>query len=322
MTQPPRKKLLRLLILATNDCSYSDVVNFKMTVETALGKIEVPRIVSSVTLGGRQSKVVVTDYAFGNSKALYSTAQILFGGRIGSRDVLFLYGDSLQEHEASIAFSGKPRVQTHSSAVSFTASTSSSNQTTISFLSGIEGLVTVYDSDEQLVLYSDKDTAATFWSPMIAPETSAFTDPDFPNFWQFGTNSSILVGGPYLVRNASISGNELALQGDLETGVRLIVIAPDNIKRITWNGDPVTADLTSDVIVEPSSYFAGQLFLKSSLVPIAVPSLTNWKFADSLPEISPDFSDASWTVANHTTTNIPYKPYYGDKVLYGCDYGL
>jgi hypothetical protein len=28
-------------------------------------------------------------------------------------------------------------------------------------------------------------------------------------------------------------------------------------------------------------------------------------------------------VANHTTTKIPFRPYYGDgRVLYGCDYGL
>jgi hypothetical protein len=40
-----------------------------------------------------------------------------------------------------------------------------------------------------------------------------------------------------------------------------------------------------------------------------------------LPEIRSGFSDANWTPANHTTTKIPFKPYYGDgRVLYGCDY--
>jgi hypothetical protein len=42
-----------------------------------------------------------------------------------------------------------------------------------------------------------------------------------------------------------------------------------------------------------------------------------------LPEIQSSFNDDSWTIANHTTTNIPLKPYYGDgRILYGCDYGF
>ena len=53
-----------------------------------------------------------------------------------------------------------------------------------------------------------------------------------------------------------------------------------------------------------------------------LPEIGDWKFADSLPEIRPGFSDALWTIASHTTTNCPRKPYYGDgRVLYGCDYG-
>lgn len=287
-----------------------------MNVTTSSGMIQIPRVVSAITLAGRQSKVIVTDYTFGSSKVLYATAQVLYAGCIGNRDVLFLYGDPNQEHEAALAFKGTPRIQAQGSCIH---SSTSNDITTVSFLAGIEGLVTVWDSDEQLVLYSDTATAGTFWSPEIPASGGG----DFASYWQFGTNTSILVGGPYLVRNATILGTTLALQGDLYEGVRLIVVAPDTVRMVTWNGVPVSADANAAAVVTSIGGFSAQIFPSSLVVGISPPQLTDWRYADSLPEIRNFFSDANWTVANHTTTNIPFKPYYGDgRVLYGCDYAL
>lgn len=293
------------------------IVDFKLNVTTSKGALLLPQVATSITLGGRESKVIATDYAFGSSKVLYTTAQVLFAGQIGGRDVLYLYGNSTQEHEVSLVFAGTPRIQAKSSSTKFT--TTSDNETIVTFLAGIEGLVTVYDSDEQLVLYSDKDTAATFWAPVI-PSTETT---EFPHYWQLGTNASILVGGPYLVRNATITGSHLALTGDLKTGVRLFVFGPPNISLVTWNGDPASPDLALTANTSSQGVFVGSLETRSSASSLSLPKLEGWKFADSLPEITSNFSDAEWITANHTTTNIPYKPYYGDgRILYGCDYGL
>lgn len=292
------------------------VTNFKMNVTTSQGALLLPQIASAITLGGRESKVIPSDYSFGTSKVLYTTAQVLFAGEIGGRDVLYLYGNSTQEHETSLVLAGTPRIQTKISTINFT--TSINNETIITFLAGIEGLVTVYDSDKQLVLYSDKDTAASFWSPVISS-----TDATFPHYWQLGTNTSILVGGPYLVRNASIAGSHLALTGDLKTGVRLFVFGPANISLVTWNGNPVSADAALTANTSSQGVFVGSLKTRSSASSLHPPKLENWKYADSLPEIAANYSDTEWTTANHTTTNIPFKPYYGDgRILYGCDYGL
>lgn len=287
-----------------------------MNVSTSISTLQIPQVVSFLTLNGRQSKVIVTDYAFGTSRLLYSTAQIFFAGKIGNRDVLFLFGDSNQEHEASLSLKGTPRPQIQSANIAFTQS--GVDHTIISFLAGIQGLITIWDSDEQLVLFSDTSTAGTFWSPVIA------TDPGstFGNYWQVGTNASILVGGPYLVRGASINGSELRLRGDLKDDVRLTVIAPGSIRSITWNGISVAPDVSAGPEITFCGRFTGQLRTKQQ-VTIPVPTLGSWKFADSLPEINKDFSDKNWTVANHTSTNIPFKPYYtSGKVLYGCDYQL
>ena len=288
--------------------------NFKLNVTTSTGSFQIPRVASAITLSGRQSKVVVTEYSFGSSKLLYSTAQVLYAGIIGNRDVLFLYGDPSQEHETALHLTGVPRLQAQSASVSYT---SINGVSTITFLSGIQGLVTVWDSSEQLVLYSDTTTAGTFWSPEIPTNPSD----QFANYWQYGTNTSVLIGGPYFVRNATISGSTLAIRGDLYENVRLIVIAPDTVNAVTWNGIPVSADFAAAAAITQQGGFSAQISPSVSVTGIVAPQLTNWKYANSLPEIKSDFSDTKWTVANRTETNIPFKPYYGDgRVLYGCDY--
>ncbi|KAL4259131.1 glycosyl hydrolase 35 family protein [Pleurotus pulmonarius] len=305
-------------ILRQADATSTAVTSFKLNVSTSAGNIQIPNVASAITLGGRQSKVVVTDYAFGSSRLLYSTAQIFFAGAIDGRDVLFLFGDSTQEHELDLTLAGTPRgLRPQSNAVRFANSSPSSSRTTVSFLPGIEGLITVWDSDQQLILFSDTPTAATFWAPTIAGKAS---DP-LKNFWQIGTNSTILVGGPHLVRTASISGSRLDLKGDLSESVRLSVIAPSNVRSITWNGERVEADVQTSSQLSFRGGFVSSL--KATTTGIKIPKLENWKFSDSLPEIQTGFSDQKWAVANHTSTNIPFKPYYGDgRILYGCDYGF
>ena len=304
---------------------FSAITTFKLDVTTQNGPLQIPIVAPVITLDGRESKVVVTDYTFGcSSKLLYSTAQIFYASTIDKRDILFLHGDISQDHEAALFLAGTPNkiLNTQSSLVKFTTSNSSlaSGITIVSFLSGIDGLVTVWDSDRQLVLYADSKTAATFWSPVIAGQSN---DP-LANYWGLGTNQSILVGGPYLVRDARLSGSTLALRGDLKTDVRLTVIAPRNVRSITWNGEPVSGDFSVASSLTSIGGFVGHLQTRQSLTSgVKLPKLTGWKFQDSLPEIQESFNDDTWAVANHTTTNIPFKPHYGDgRILYGCDYGL
>ena len=148
---------------------------------------------------------------------------------------------------------------------------------------------------------------------------------ELANFWQFGSNSTVLVGGPHLVRNATVSrdGATLALRGDLNTTspTLLTVIAPSTVSKVTWNGNVVESE--AHVTNTGNGIFVGTIQAASSLNRVTLPELKSWKFKDSLPEIQGTFSDAEWIVANHTTTNIPDKPLFGDgRVLYSCDYGL
>lgn len=257
----------------------------------------------------------MTDYTFGaSSSVLFSTASIFFAGTIGGRDILFLFGDADQSHEAAIKLTGSgARVQ--SSTVKFTSG--KAGTTLVSVVAGTKGLVTVWDSDKQLVLFADPVTAASFWAPAIPAKTMS-TVKGLETFFQFGTNETVLVGGPNLVRNASISGSTLALRGDLNQSVMLTVIAPSTVRKVTWNGATVDTMKSATNGAGALGFLTASLTKKTSLQSVKLPSLTGWRFKDSLPEIQNASSDANWIVADHTTTNITEKPLFGDgRILFG-----
>ncbi len=98
-----------MCLAKTSQHRVSDTTSFRLTITTPSGNLTIPQVATNITLGGRQSKVIVSSYTFGKSSSLqYSTAQIFYSGVIDGRDVLFLYGDSSQEHEASLVPSGTP----------------------------------------------------------------------------------------------------------------------------------------------------------------------------------------------------------------------
>ncbi|KAJ7681674.1 glycoside hydrolase family 35 protein, partial [Mycena rosella] len=307
-------------IVRQNDSTSTAVVDFKLRVDTLAGALELPLAARPITLGGRQSKTIVTDYSFGRSLLTYSTAAVLFAGVIDGRDVLFLHGLAAQAHEAALHLTGTPNPWARAALPHVLRSAAGRIGTVVTFLPGAAGgLVTVYDSDTQLVLFADSRTAATFWAPALAGAPGDA----FRSFWGVGTREAVLVGGPYLVRGAMLDGTRLALTGDLREEVRLTVIAPRGVRSVTWNGmDVGGADLARAAIA--TGVFDFELAPRVALAGVRVPALEGWRYRDSLPEVAgAGFDDATWKVVDRTETNVPEKMWYGDgRVLYGCDYGF
>ena len=318
--------------------SRSADISYTLTVPSSRGPLALPQSFSALEIHGRQSKLYVVDYTFGAHGILHhSTAAVFVATTIGSRDVLFLTGDTDQSHEAVLILSGLGGKRAEDAHVLYTNAQDGATLVTVR-AGRASGVTTLWDSDEQLVLFADPVTAATFWAPVIHAPT-ANTVPGLETFWQFGTNTSVLVGGPWLVRNATIDegGERLALWGDLNASVPLTVVAPPNVTRLTWNGARV------EVHGDGRGVLAGRLEMSEGVEAVRVPQLEGWKFKDSLPEIGMDFDDGDWVVADHTSTNITRGMLYGDgRVLYGelvhafavqyangsgprrvgCDYGL
>ncbi|KAF7299571.1 BetaGal-dom2 domain-containing protein [Mycena chlorophos] len=314
-------------IARQNDSSSTGTASFSLHIPilSVQGSLTIPLAISSLVLGGREAKTIVTDYAFGtraDSLLAYSTARIFFAGTMGERDVLLLHGRADQAHEFAMHMTGVPNPWFTQHETAFTTlDTGSELGTVVSVLPGTaDGLVTVHDSDTQLVLFADSEAAATFWAPTISNRASA----PFENFWGIGTNQSVLVGGPYLVRSASLQddGTTLALTGDLSEEVRLTLIVPPSVQSVSWNGISLGAPDSLHSNYSVKTYLVPT---RLSLSAVSVPELSGWRFADSLPEVTlgADFDDSKWVLADHTETNIPEKPWYGDgRVLYGCDYGF
>ena len=195
-----------------------------------------PQTFSALEIHGRQSMVYITDYNFGARGIVHHTTTAIFvAAMIGARDVLFLTGDTDTSHEVSIVLNGENGARSHDPFVRYT--NASEGATVVTVHKGREaGVVALWDSDEQLVLFADPVTAGTFWAPAVRAHTRDMVR-GFETFWQFGTNTTVLVGGPNLVRNATIEGATLALRGDLNANasdIALTVIGPPSVRAVSW----------------------------------------------------------------------------------------
>jgi len=161
-----------------------------------------------------------------------------------------------------------------------------------------------------VVLFAETVTAGTFWQPTVVRNATA----PFAAYYGIGTNETALVTGPYLVRNASISGETLYLWGDLNKTTTMFVSSDARVKNVYFNGKFYSTVKT------PFGFLQAKMMAP---VPVAVPKLAPWKTADSLPEVYAEFDDSKWTSANHTTTNNPTANLFGGPwFLFSADYGF
>ncbi|KAG8771233.1 hypothetical protein FRC12_003781 [Ceratobasidium sp. 428] len=281
-------------------------VDFTLDVKTATGGVTLPELV----LNGRESKILVTEYPFGNGILRYTTAEVATWLTLDGEDHIVLYASNQTTHTALPTTSRtKPTITGASSPI--TASLSNG----LVAISGIapSGLVRVAVGRTSVWLADKNWLAPRIWQPRVSGTTGNGIYDLSPR------TGSILVFGPYLVRSATINGSILAIVGDLKSGMatKLEVLAPASIKSITWNGKSVkvsktaTGTLKGNVIVE-------------DLTP-KLPTLKSlqWRCIDSLPEISLGFDDSTWVTADKTTTARParFQPLGGKIMLYADEYG-
>ena len=184
-----------------------------------------------------------------------------------------------------------------------------SGSTSISAKSGSNGTVIITGEPTGLsavsfgktvVLVAPKETALSFWNVHLPSTSATIYDraPDVP---------SVLVLGPYLVRNASLAdnGSVLVLQGDLNATTTLQVFAPASVRRVTWNGANVK------VTKSPLGALTGTLTLTAKAPELPDLKTAEWSCTNALPEVQDGFDDTAWVVANKTSTARPYQPFAG-----------
>ena len=242
---------------------------------------------------------MVTDYAVGNETLLYSTGEVLTYG-IFDQPVVVLYLKEGQTGE--FAFKSQKNITFKSYGADSGFATASGNSSSyVSFkYKQANGATVVQLSNGVLAYLLDVPTAWTFFAPPTTADPNVTPD------------NHIFVVGPYLVRTASVLDDTVSIVGDNANATTIEVYAGKNVAKISWNGQEL----------ETSKTTYGSLTAKISGTQdrnIELPALTDFKAADSAPEIAPTFDDSNWVVADKNTTLNKVKP-LTLPVLYSSDY--
>lgn len=285
----------RFYLLEQNDTRSRTVTDFSLTVNTSAGEITIP----SLQLNGRQARWVVTDYALGEETLLYSTGEVLTYGTF-DRPVLVLYLKEGQTGE--LAFKSQKNVTFDSYGADSGFAKASSNSTTYTSFKykQAKGATVVQFSNGVLAYLLDVPTAWTFFAPPTTANPNVTPD------------QHLFVIGPYLVRTASISGDTVSITGDNANATTIEVYAGKDVAKVAWNGKELATSRTSYGSLTADITGAQDR-------EIGLPALTNFKAANSAPEISPSYDDSNWVVANKNTTLNKVKP-LTLPVLYSSDY--
>ncbi|KAG8685784.1 hypothetical protein FRC08_012917 [Ceratobasidium sp. 394] len=263
-----------------------------------------------MALDGRESKIVVTEYPFGGSSVLrYTTAEVATWATFDGADHIVLYAKN-QAIEAVI-----PTDATSATSSASTISARMANGAAIITGTAPASGLAVVKFGKVAVWIADKTwLAPRIWAPRVGRGTSGNGQYDLSP-----RTDAVLVFGPYLVRKATVAGSTVALVGDLksDTTTEIEVLAPSSVQSVTWNGRDVQVSKTAVGTLKGT-------VAVDNLAP-KLPSLKTleWRCIDSLPEVSPEFDDSKWTVANKTSTNRPrdMRSWDGQWILYGDEYG-
>jgi len=259
---------------------------------------------TSITLDGRDSRLLTANYDFAGQHLVYSTSELDTQASIGGRSVALFYDPAGTDGETVLQYASQPTVKVLSGTAGGSGGSSpqagtvqttwdaTADQLRLDYTLGglAEVAVTGGGRPPLLLLLADTAAAEEFW-----PESTSA--------------GPALVEGGYLVRTAVTHGGTLALSGDTAVAGPLTVWAPAGVTSVTWNGQPVAAGTGSDGSLQGSV---------GGPAAVTLPTLTDWKFSSETPEAQPGFDDSSWTLADHPVSNAssPSTP-----VLYASDYG-
>ena len=248
---------------------------------------------TAIEIAGRDAKLLLADFDFKAAHLVYSTSELMTEADTGDKDNVVLYAQTGQVGETVLRYSSQPTVNVLAGQVNWSFNSATGDLRLNYTHNGLGRVQITGPAGSLSMLLADYPTTATFWERDVG-------------------NQQVLVAGPYLLRNATISDDTIELVGDLSESTTLEVFAPASVHRLTWNGSIVDAKQTAYGTL--TAHLPGPR-------PVHVPELTDWKFKFESFERNTGFDDSSWTVADHLTTNNPTSP--GSlPVLYEDDYGF
>jgi hypothetical protein len=266
--------------------------SYTLNLPTSAGKITIPQLGGSLTLGRRDSKIHVTDYPVGDYTLLYSTAEIFTWKKFEDKTVLVVYGGPNEQHELAIKSSAK----NWTADSGLTVASKKCNVVVNWQTTSNRRILQVGDLQVYIL---DRNSAYNYWVPEIS------------------STSSVIVNGGYLIRSASVSGNTLNLRGDFNGTSTVEIIGVPKAVSILKVNDAVSVYTKN----AQGNWESAIPYVKPAL---SVPDLSklDWKYIDSLPEIKAGYDDSKWVTADHKTTNNTVQPLRTPTSLFSSDYGF
>ena len=249
---------------------------------------------TSITLQGRDARMLLTNFAFDGQQLQYSTSELMTHADLGNSALALLYGPAGTDGETVLRYSSQPTVKVVQGNVQ-SSWDPTRGDLRLDYTHGGLAEVQVSGGGRPALelLIAEKDIAEDFW-----PESTSA--------------GPALVQGAYLVRTARAQGRTLELTGDTSSSGPITVWAPAGIRSLTWNGQAVRTTR------QPDGSLAGTLRGPTA---VNLPRLSGWRFRFETPEAQPFYDDSSWTLADHPTTTNPTPP-VTTPVLYADDYGF
>jgi Glycosyl hydrolases family 35/Beta-galactosidase jelly roll domain/Beta-galactosidase, domain 2/Beta-galactosidase, domain 3 len=305
-------------IVRHGDSTASTIATFNLNIEPINGQqITIPKD-GKISIVGRDAIIIPVNVALGGSGLVmnYSTSDVSFSSTVGNTDVAILHGQAGYQYEFALSGSG---------------------------------LGTITASDQSIKIQQDSNSATIQWTPasqkafsVTVPAANGkklmirLTDVDYAHAFQFPStasntadavlgqgNNRVVVNGAYHVANATLSGDgsTLALVGQLNgtSTSQLDVIAPEDVKQVTFNGAQPSSSSANDGSLQATFNGASQDALSYE-----APSLSGWKYQDSLPEIKSGYvPDSNWVKADLTKTpNAWFGEATTPTVLFADAYGF
>lgn len=244
---------------------------------------------TAITIDGRESRMLVADYALGATHMVYSTSELMTDATIADRDIAILYGRRGTDGETLLAFAAKPEVTVLSGAVE---QHWGKGGLRLDYKHGGLARVLIEGGKRPLLLLiGDTQTTERVWR-------------------QETDRGPVLMLGGHLLRTAHADGDTLALTGDGGADPKAEVFT--SASRITWNGRALAATPTAS---------GSRAMTLPVPQPASLPALDHWTKRAGAPESARAFDDSRWRVADLTKTSSFTKP--GTlPVLFADDYGF
>ncbi|KAI0481363.1 glycoside hydrolase superfamily [Xylariaceae sp. FL0804] len=285
-------------VVRHTDYSSTASTEYTVTLPTSEGDLSLPRTSGTLTLMGRDSKMMATDYDVQGARLLYTTADIFTDQKSADGAVLVVYAETGEYNEFSLQSSGTG-VKTLEKGGDYTVlggNSSSSAYVTVGWTAAHDR--SVFQIGNVTVYALNRNSAYNYWVTNLGSK-----------------NSNVVINGPYLVRSANLSQGALSIKADFNKSAPVeIISAPSAVSKLSVNDKALRLTKSGSTLTA---------HVNMTIPDVALPDLSKltWHSIDSLPEIQSGYDDSKWTKADILYSNNTYQPLIAPVSTYASDYG-